>query len=149
MSLNGAGMFDPFSRHRNKTDQPDHKPAEATAVDQPVKPIEKPSRASPFARHADAKRSSIERRLRRALKVQPAQALLDWLQQDQTRTFISARDICRLGPGQIRKRECALDSAKILVEHGWLIPLETRRDDMRWWQIVRKPILCPTVAAMP
>jgi hypothetical protein len=150
--------FDPFSRHRSNTesqpDQPDHKIAEAPAIEtcpptKPVKAARTSKRFDPFNCHADEKRSSIERRLRRALKVEPAQALLDWLQQDQTRTFISARDICRGGPMQTRKLECVIDAARILVEAGWLIPVKTRRHDMRWWQIVRKPILAPIVATIP
>jgi hypothetical protein len=168
--------FDPFERHKTKPEgqaEPDQiQPAvEATAVNsKPVeadksfpvtpaiaqigeKPPAKPARTGksfdPFERHTDEKKSSTERRLRRALKVQPAQALLNWLIADQTRTFISARDICRGGPMQTRKLECVLDAARILVEAGWLISVETRRHDMRWWQVVRKPILCTTVAATP
>jgi hypothetical protein len=152
-------MFDPFSRHRNKTDRRDHKPAEATggAEDSPANPkpvVEgKPAPTShpgnPFSRHADEKKPRTQPRLDRALKLAPPQALLDWLVRDQTRSIVTVRDICRLGPGQIRNRERALDSAKILVEHGWLIPLESHRYDRHQWQIVRKPILCPTVAATP
>jgi hypothetical protein len=140
--------FNPFSRHASPNlvqNESDLKTAEATGVDQPIGG--KPSPANPFGRHGGEKKPSIERRLRRALKLEPAQLLLDWLIQDQTKTFISARDICRLGPGQIRKLECAIEAARILTENGWLIPLETRRRDMRWWQVVRKPLLCPTVAA--
>jgi hypothetical protein len=138
-------QFDPFSRHRTESQpvQPDHKIAEATAVDPPKPSIATPT-GNPFGRYEGEKKSSIERRLRRALKLQPAQLLLDWLIADQTRTFVSARDICRGGPSQIRKLEYTIDAAKILVEAGWLIPLETRRRDMRWWQVIRKPILCPT-----
>jgi hypothetical protein len=118
-------MVDPFERHRSKTesqpDQPDSKIAEANAVDQPVgsKPVEgKSSPASPFSRHADEKRPRTQPRLDRPLKLAPSQALLDWLVRDQARSIVTVRDICRLGPGQIRNRERALDSAKILVEHG-------------------------------
>ena len=150
MSPSTNQNFNPFARHVVESPAQAHPTAEAT-VDQPVgsKPVEKTSPESPFGRHTDEKKASIERRLRRALKLQPAQLLLDWLIADQTRTIISARDICRLGPGQIRNRESALNSAKILVEHGWLIPLESHRHDRHRWQIVRKPILCPTVAASP
>ena len=144
-----------MSKIESQPDQPGHGTAEAAVVAQPAgsKPVEKPSSASPFARHADDKKPRSQPRLDRALKIEPAQRLLDWLmRQDQTRTIISARDICRLGPGQIRNRERALDSAKILVEHGWLIPLESHRNDRHQWEIVRRPILSPTlptVAATP
>jgi hypothetical protein len=66
-----------------------------------------------------------------------AQKLLDWLQHDWTGPTISAREIYRLGPNSIRDRKNAIDQAEILVEHGRLIPIETRRADMKKWQIVR------------
>jgi hypothetical protein len=159
MDMSGnTNRFDPFSSHRDRP-KPDRAEtaapvaAEAAAV-RPVeeKPTPTARTGNPFARHADEKKPSIERRLRRALKLEPAQRLLDWLQRDQTITFISARDICNRGPTSIRKLECVIDAARILVEAGWLIPVETRRHDMRWWQVVRKPILCttlPTVATTP
>ena len=164
MSANTTTAFNPFARHMSETEnQP--KLAEAT-VDQPAspKPIEAdksfpvtPTIAQteetrtakafdPFASH-ESKKPSIKRRFGRAHNFEPAQRLLDWLVRDQTRSIVTVRDICRLGPGQIRNRERALDSAKILVEHGWLVPLESHRHDRHQWQIVRKPILCPTVAA--
>jgi hypothetical protein len=67
----------------------------------------------------------------------PAQKLFDWLQHDWTGSTISAREIYRLGPNSIRDRKSAIDQAEILVEHGRLIPMETRRPDMKKWQIVR------------
>jgi hypothetical protein len=36
-----------------------------------------------------------------------------------------------------------------ISEATWLVPLESHRHDRHQWQIVRKPILCPTVAATP
>jgi hypothetical protein len=50
---------------------------------------------------------------------------------------VSARDIYRWGPNAIRDRETTLRLAKILVDHGWLNPLKTRRHDMREWQIIQ------------
>ena len=76
-----------------------------------------------------------------------AQKLLDFLQQHWTKPTVSARDICIYGPNFIRDRESAINSAETLVKHGWLIPNKTRRHDMREWQIVRRPIIHPTVAA--
>ena len=52
---------------------------------------------------------------------------------------MTARDIYRLGPNAIRDRKTTLSLAKILVDHGWLIPIETRRADMHEWRIVRGP----------
>jgi hypothetical protein len=63
-----------------------------------------------------------------------------------TKPTVSARDICIYGPHSIRDRESAIDSAEILVKNGWLVPIKTRRHDIREWQIVRKPKIHPTVA---
>src|SRR5215831_10211812 len=82
----------------------------------------------------------------RARKRLPAQKLLDW-PPHWAHPTVSARDIYMYGPRSIRVRESAIDLAGILVGHGWLIPNKTRRRDMREWQIVRKPIIHPTVAA--
>jgi hypothetical protein len=82
---------------------------------------------------------------KKAQEPSPPQKLLDWLQH-WTKPTVSARDICIYGPNSLRDRESAIDSAEILVKNGWLVPIKTRRRDMREWQIVRKPIIHPTVA---
>src|SRR5262249_18998194 len=80
-------------------------------------------------------------------KKDPAQKLLDWLQRWNKPT-ISIRDIRIYGPRSIKKPEIAISSVEILVAHGWLTPLQTRRRDWRHWQVVRKgPIVHPTVVA--
>jgi hypothetical protein len=84
---------------------------------------------------------------KKAQKTSPAQKLLDWLQH-WTKPTVSARDICIYGPNAIRDRESAIDSAEILVKNGWLVPIKTRRHDMHEWQILRKPIIGPTVATV-
>ena len=71
-------------------------------------------------------------------KLPPAQKLLDWLQRWPKPT-VSARDIYTFGPSAIRDRENAIGLAEILVKHGWLILIPTRRRDMKEWQIVREP----------
>ena len=48
-----------------------------------------------------------------------------------------ARDIYRCGPNAIRDRRTALNLTRILVEHGWLTPIEKHRADMHEWRIVR------------
>jgi hypothetical protein len=75
----------------------------------------------------------------------PAQRLLDWLQH-WTKPTVRAREICIYGPNSLRDRKRVIDSAAILVKEGWLIPIKTRRYDMCEWQVVRKPIVHPTVA---
>jgi hypothetical protein len=82
----------------------------------------------------------------KAQKPEPAQLLLTFLQRWPKPT-ISRRDIYIYGPNSIRDRESAINSAEVLVKHGWLIPNKTRRHDMREWQIVRRPIIHPTVVA--
>ena|SRR6516165_10310620 len=79
--------------------------------------------------------------------LEPAQKLLDFLQQHWTKPTITSREICRSAPNAIRNQKSAINSAEILVKAGWLIPNKTRRRDMREWQIVRKPVVHPTVAA--
>ena len=69
----------------------------------------------------------------------PAQKLLDWLQHDWTQPTISARDIYRLGPNSIRDRESAIKLAESLIKHGWLVPIETRRANMKKWRITKRP----------
>jgi hypothetical protein len=69
-------------------------------------------------------------------KSSPSEKLLDWIINRWPEPTISARDICRCGPNSTRDRKSAISLAKILV-HGWLIPVKTRRIDMREWQIVR------------
>jgi hypothetical protein len=75
----------------------------------------------------------------------PAQALLDWLQRWEKPT-VRLRDIQIFGPMHIRKRELAIEQANLLVKYNWLTPLKPRRKDSLEWQIVRVPIIHPTVA---
>jgi hypothetical protein len=80
----------------------------------------------------------------RTQKIQHAQQLLNWLQR-WSKPTVSARDMRIYGP-RPRDRESTIDSANILVEHGWLSPIQTRRYDSHVWQVVRKPVIYPTVA---
>jgi hypothetical protein len=84
----------------------------------------------------------------RAQKLLPAQRLLDWLQHDWTKPTVRARDIYKFGPNSIRDPKRAIGLAEILVGHGWLIPIKTRRRDMREWRIVRGLGGYPTVATV-
>src|SRR5262245_46239424 len=78
--------------------------------------------------------------------VDPAQKLLDWLQQHWTKPTISRRDISNHGPGSLRNKQSAIDAAETLERHGWLVPAPTHRCDRRVWLIVSKNIVRPTVA---
>jgi hypothetical protein len=84
--------------------------------------------------------------IKKAQEPSPAQKLLDWLQRDLARPSISTRQICIYGPNAVRNRKRANDAAEILAKEGWLVPIQTRRRDMKAWSIVRKPIIFPTVA---
>jgi hypothetical protein len=140
---------------------PDLPPANArqaaAAVDQPLnsKPVEaKPSPAAragktvnPFAQHAG------ERKIRTTparTQEPPAQRLMTWLPRWPKAT-ISVRDVRLFGPNSLRDPEIASDAVEILAGFGWLIPVETRRRDMKWWQIVRgrgedETVATPSVA---
>jgi hypothetical protein len=84
--------------------------------------------------------------IKKAQEPAPAQKLLAWLQRWRKPT-VRMNEILVYGPRPVRKRENALNSAQKLVEHGWLVPIKTRRPDMIEWQIVRRPIVHPTIAA--
>jgi hypothetical protein len=75
-----------------------------------------------------------------------AQRLLDFLQRCQKPT-ITEREIRIYGPQSIRDRKSAIRSAEILVHFGWLTPIRSAYYNGRMWQITRKPIVGPSVAA--
>ena len=70
-----------------------------------------------------------------------AQTLINWLQRGWVQPTISAREIHRLGPNSIRDRESVSNSTEILVKLGWLVPIKTRRRDMKKWRITKIPDL--------
>lgn len=79
-----------------------------------------------------------------------AQKLLDFLQRWPQNT-ICLRDIYIFGPYVLQnEKEAALEAAEILVRHGWLVPQpvphKTNHPPRRVWQVLRKPIIRPTVA---
>jgi hypothetical protein len=136
--------FDPFSRHRGNTeshpDQPDHKIAEAPAVETcpPTKSVEataartgKP--VNPFAQHAGEKK--IRPKPVRAQQP-PAQRLMAWLPR-WPKTTISVRDVRLFGPNALRDPEVASEAIEVLAGFGWLVPVTTHRHDSKWWEIVR------------
>lgn len=65
-----------------------------------------------------------------------AQKLLGWLSTEWKKPTIQARDIYTFGPNVIRTRDTTLTAAEILVEHGWLKPIATKRKDQKEWQIL-------------
>ena len=75
---------------------------------------------------------------------EPAQLLLTWLQR-WNKPSVKMNEILVYGPSCTRKRKDAINATQILTEHGWLNPLETRRSNMLEWEIVRRPIVRPTI----
>ena len=67
----------------------------------------------------------------------PAQTLLDWLQH-WAKTTVTAREVYTYGPNSIRNKKTTLSLAQILVEQGWLVPIETRQYNTHEWKIVRR-----------
>ena len=66
-----------------------------------------------------------------------AQKLIDWLSTEwKDKPTIQAREIYTFGPNAIRTRTTALAAAEILVTHGWLKPMKTKRADQKQWQIL-------------
>jgi len=68
------------------------------------------------------------------------QKLHEWIQH-WSKPTVCLRDIYKFGPNSIR-------DPKKAVGHGWLIPNQTRRRDMKEWQIVRGLGGYPTVATV-
>ena len=57
-----------------------------------------------------------------------AQRVLDWLHRHWGRDLISLPDIYQRGPRPIRDKRKAQEIARILQEHGWLIPQDGGAD---------------------
>ncbi len=71
-----------------------------------------------------------------------AQGVLDWILNKWDKPEISLPDIYQKGPNAIRDKQSALTVVKILVDHGWLVPIEgsgdldgKKRRDV--WTIIR------------
>jgi len=75
------------------------------------------------------------------------QLLLDWLLEHWTEPTVCMRDIYSYAPRCIRDEEIAISSAETLVRYGWLSELKAHRHDRRVWEIIRQPIVSPTVPA--
>jgi len=95
-----------------------------------------------FERLAQSRPAPTEEKI----KVDPAQKLLDWL-QSWPKPTIRAAEILMYGPRCTRKQKDADNATEVLVKRGWLTPLKTNQSNWRQWQIVRKPIVHPTIAS--
>lgn len=71
--------------------------------------------------------------------IRQAQKLLEWLRQ-RSLTEVGLKTIYQLGPQSLREAKAARDAMKILVDHGWAIPMGEREIDgeshKETWSIV-------------
>src|SRR5262249_31181526 len=89
-------------------------------------------------------RPPVEQTIKEPQQIKHAQKVLEWLLR-WNKPIVCAQDIRLYGP-RPRNRKTAIELAKILAERGWLQPIPTHRYDRHAWQIIRKPIINPTVA---
>jgi hypothetical protein len=100
--------------------------------------------ASQFER-LDQGRPPTEEAVKQPQKLQHAQKSLEWFQR-WNKPAVNIRDFHIYG-SRPRDRESTLNTAKILVENGWLSPLQSCRFTTdRLGKLVRKPIVRPQVA---
>jgi hypothetical protein len=79
-------------------------------------------------------------------KIRHAQKVLDFILR-WNRPTVRSRDLRIYGP-RPRDRNSAHDSTTILIQCGWLSSVPSRRYDSREFRIMRKPVVCPTVASV-
>jgi hypothetical protein len=72
-------------------------------------------------------------------KSPPIERMIEWLMRRWPGDTVSTRNILQFGPRPLRTRKKARATAEILVKHGWLTPLKTRRYMDREWRIERGP----------
>src|SRR5262245_52389014 len=97
-----------------------------------------------FERLSKGRPTPVEVTNKQTQKIQHAQRMLNWILR-WPKSYIRTTELRIYGP-RPRDRESAISAATILVEQGWLRPLPTNRYDGNRWQIVRKPIIRPTLA---
>src|SRR5262249_57649362 len=61
----------------------------------------------------------------------PIEKLLDWLVNHWAKDTVTAREIYTHGPNSIRDKKTTLGLAQILVERGWLVPVNTHQHHIR------------------
>jgi hypothetical protein len=71
----------------------------------------------------------------------PIEKLLDSLVNHWAKDTITAREIYTHGPNSIRDKKTTSGLAQILVERGWLVPVNTHQHNMRAWKIARRSTL--------
>src|SRR5262245_39013753 len=91
-------------------------------------------------------RPPVEVTNKQSQKIKHAQRVLNWLLR-WPKSHVYGRDLRIWGP-RPRDRESAIDATRILTEQGWLNPVQSSRYDSREFQIIRKPVICPSVASV-
>jgi hypothetical protein len=81
---------------------------------------------------------------KKAQETSPEQKLLNFLQRWPKDT-ISLRDITLFGPSMIRTQRTEFNTAEVLVQHGWLAPIQGPYRNSRQWQVMRRPTVHPIV----
>jgi len=74
----------------------------------------------------------------------PAQKMLDFLLRWPGES-ISTSEMMIYGPRPKKNAEEVLKLATILEKYGWLTPKPTPQKRMKHWNIVRRPIIHPTL----
>jgi hypothetical protein len=72
-------------------------------------------------------------------KSSPSEKLLDWIINRWPEPTVTARDISVYGPNCARDPTSRTNLTGILVQYGWLTPIQAHRYDMKKWRIVREP----------
>jgi hypothetical protein len=72
-------------------------------------------------------------------KSPPIERMIEWLVQRWPKETVNTKNILQFGSRPLRNRKHARATAEILVAHGWLTPLKTRRYMDRKWRIERGP----------
>jgi hypothetical protein len=72
-------------------------------------------------------------------KSPPIERMIEWLVHRWPKETVNTKNILQFGPRPLRNRKNARATAEILVTHGWLTPLKTRRYMDREWRIERGP----------
>src|SRR5262249_54913370 len=84
----------------------------------------------------------VEEPINQARRGSPSiEKFLDWLVNHWAKTTVTAREIYTYGPNSIRNKKTTLSLAQILVEQGWLVPVNPHQHNMRAWKIVRRSTL--------
>jgi hypothetical protein len=68
----------------------------------------------------------------------PIERLQIWLDRKWRRSTITWRELRIYGPHSDRDRQTTLNHALILVEQGFLVPIEGRQHNTLKWRIIRK-----------